>query len=148
MHWSLEAKKPTSQYYYVVLNSLSTVYSEKENFNLYRTWIDDKTMTSNQVFGRKYDHAGNLLKTIPRISTTHKGYSKFSKLFQEGEIPVLRFHLSDQDFNTLILDTGDDRETKYIGQLDLFTLFQFTSVELSLSGMGSRGQKKRPFKIS
>jgi len=151
MYWSLEANRPLIQYYYVILNEASTVYSELENFNFSRTWLGNGTITYNQVFGRKYERAGNLLKTIPRISLAHKGYTKFSKLFQEGEIPILHFHLSDQNFATLTQDTGYNRETKYTGQLDLFTpeeVFQFTNVELSLAGMGTRGHKKRPFKIS
>jgi len=150
MYWTVEANKPSTDYYYVILNENSVVYSEKANFNFQRKWTDGKN-TLNQIFGKRYDRAGNLLKTIPRVAEARSGCKKFSKLFQEGEVPVIRFHLSDQDYNTLVQDTGENRDTKYIGSMDLFTpdkVFQFTNVELELGGMASRGHKKHPFKVS
>jgi len=151
MYWSVDAKKPSNEYYYVILNQSSIMSSEKMEFNFSRKWESGKSATLNQVFGRKYDKAGKLLKTIPRISPPLEGYEKFSKLFQEGEVPVLRFHLSDQDFMKLKQDKGENIETKYIGNLDLFTpdeVFQFTNAELQLAGMGTRGYQKHPYKIS
>jgi len=149
MYWTVEANKPSTDYYYVILNENSVVYSEKANFNFQRKWTDGKN-TLNQIFGKRYDRAGNLLKTIPRIAEARKGCKKFSKLFQEGEVPVIRFHLSDQDYNTLVQD-NNDKTGKLNGSMDIFTpgeIFQFTNVTLELSGMGSRGFKKHPFKVS
>jgi spore coat protein CotH len=149
MYWTVEANKPSTDYYYVILNENSVVYSEKANFNFQRKWTDGKN-TLNQIFGKRYDRAGNLLKTIPRVAEARSGCKKFSKLFQEGEVPVIRFHLSDQDYTTLVQD--DSNQTgKLNGSMDIFTpgeIFQFTNVTLELSGMGSRGFKKHPFKVS
>jgi len=150
LYWTVEANKPSSEYFYVILNESNVVYSEKANFNFSRAWSGGKE-TLNQVFGNRYDRAGNLLKTIPRIHEARKGCTKYSKLFQEGEVPVIRMHLNDQDYTTLINDTGSNKDAKYIGSLDIITpdeVFQFTNVELELSGMGSRVYKKHPFKIS
>ncbi|OUM62435.1 hypothetical protein PIROE2DRAFT_61907 [Piromyces sp. E2] len=121
------------------------------NFSFARVWNNDGSITLNEVFGRKYDNADKLLKTIPRVYPAHEGYSKFSKLFQEGEVPVIRFHLSDEDFNSLINDDGNNTKTKYTGHLDILMsdgIFQFINTKLSLAGMSTRGHKKRPFKIS
>jgi len=70
MYWSVDAKKPSNEYYYVILNQSSIMSSEKMEFNFSRKWESGKSATLNQVFGRKYDKAGKLLKTIPRISTS------------------------------------------------------------------------------
>jgi len=151
MYWQVKAIRSSQYYYYVVLNETSIVYSEKENFNFARVWSEDGTITLNEVFGRQYDNADRILKTIPRVYPALKGYSKFSKLFQEGEVPILRFRISDNDFNTLINDKGEESHRKYYGQLDVLMsdgIYQFNNTELTLSGMSTRGHKKRPFKIS
>lgn len=148
MYWTVDANKPSAEYHYVILNDNTTAYGEKENLQFVRQWSDEQI---NHIFGRRIDRAGNLLKTIPRAYPAHPGYTKFSKLFQEGEMPVVRFFLNDQDYNTLMNDTGEGIDNKYVGSFDLFTadeIYQFTNATLELGGMGSRGFKKHPFKIS
>jgi len=153
MFWTVEANKPSNDYYYVIITQDSITYSEKANLSFSRTWGKGKSdsETYNQVFGNRYDHAGELLKTIPRIHEARKGCTKYSQLFQEGQVPVVRVQISDQDYNTLIADTGSNKENKYIGTMDFFTpddVFQYTNIEFEVGGMGSSVYKKHPFKVS
>jgi len=135
-----------SQYYYEVTG---TAQNELTLFGSPRTWDPSSTTTLYEVFGRRHSIGDDILATIPRLYEPLKGYDKYSALFQEGEIPVINVQISGPDYTTLTsLTSNEDVEFKV--EFDLYTPYEkyhFTNVTLTLSGQGSKGQEKKPYKI-
>jgi len=136
---------PTKYYYEIT----GTAQNELSMIGEPRTWDPQSTTTLYEVYGRKHSIGDDIIKTIPRLYAPLEGYDKFSPLFQEGEVPVINFHLTDVDYNRLISLTDDPKE-KFTIEFDLFTPYEqyhFTNVSLSLSGQGSRADDKKPYKV-
>lgn len=158
--WTGSAGDPSVHYYYVILNANGeTVAAENAGTQIDGSVVSDFIVNRtpsetvyNDVFGRQYDVAGDLLRPIPRVLDPLEGYSKFSELFQEGQVQNIRAVCSNADqVNHFISDSGEDREAAIDGcELSIITPtndFKFTNVTLELSGQGSRGYPKRPFKV-
>jgi len=146
--YELDYQGTPSQYYYEVTG---TALNELNIFGTPRTWVPESTTTFYEVFGRFHTIGDDILQTIPRLYPPLPGYSKFSQLFQEGELAVINVRMSDMDYNNLIsLTSNPDPEPKYVVEFDLYTPyeeFHFTNATLELSGQGSRGQEKKPYKV-
>jgi len=114
-----------------------------------RTWDPNSTTTLYEIFGREHTLGDNMIQTLPRYAKPLKGYNKYSQLYQEGELPVINVHMSEENYNELISLTSR-KEIEYIIEFDLITPYEkyhFTNARFSLSGQGSRNQDKKPYKI-
>jgi len=135
------------QYYYEMAGN--TTMSENVLFGgQQRTWDPEKQSTLFEVYGRRYTVGDNLIKTIPRLYPPHEGYKKFSKLFQEGEIPVIHVFMDSEQYNHLI--STEDKDIKYTIEFDFYSPYEkhhFTNASLSLSGQGTMDLDKKPYKI-
>jgi len=157
--WTGKANDPSNNYYYVILDANNNpVASENRGTQIDGTEVQELAIIRsgnedvNDVYGRPYSKAGDLLKPIPRAFDPLEGYKKFSELFQEGEVQNIRAVCPDQNqVNAFLGDTGEDREIKITGcNLSIISSYsenQFTNVTIELSGQGSRGYPKRPFKL-
>jgi len=157
--WIGSGNNPSNHYYYVVVDQNNNIVaaenqgtqidgSSVQEFSFVRSDIGDV----NDVFGRPYSKAGDLLKPIPRAYDPLEGYKKFSELFQEGEVQNIRAYCPDEmQVNAFLNDPGDNREISITGcELSIISSYsshRFTNVTLELSGQGSRGYPKRPFKV-
>jgi len=148
-----------NHYYYTILDANNNVIaSENQGNQIDGTMAPDFAFvrndigTINDVFGRPYSKAGDLLQPIPRVYDPLDGYKKFSELFQEGEVQNIRAYCADENqVNAFINDPGDNIDINITG-CDLTVISsesekKFTNVTIELSGQGSRGYPKRPFKI-
>jgi len=135
-----------NQYYYEVTG---TTHSELTLFGAPRAWDPSSTTTLYEVFGRRHSVGDDLIATIPRLYEPVKGYEKYSALFQEGEIPVINVQISAQQYAKLTSLTNN-QDVEFKVEFDLFTPYEkyhYTNVTLTLSGQGSKGQEKKPYKI-
>ncbi|OUM56219.1 hypothetical protein PIROE2DRAFT_19266 [Piromyces sp. E2] len=157
--WMGKADDPKNHYYYVIVDANNNIVATENQ----GTQIDGTTVQEfafvrnnigdlNDVYGRPYTKAGDLLKAIPRVYDPLDAYKKFSELFQEGEVQNIRAYCPDESqVNAFISDTGDNRDIAITGcELSVIASDsekRFTNVTIELSGQGSRGYPKRPFKI-
>jgi len=158
-YWMGKADDPSSHYYYVILDDNNNIMaSEAKGNQIDGTSIDafiinrNPSDSLNDVYGRPYSKAGDLLKPIPRIFDESDGTKNFSELFQEGEVQNVRAYCPDiNQVNALLSDRGDNREISIDGcELSIISSESdkiFTNVTIELSGQGSRGYPKRPFKV-
>jgi len=157
--WVGKGNDPANHYYYVITDDANNIVaSESVGTQIDGTAVDGFIITRtstenlNDVFGRPYSKAGDLLKPIPRVYDESDGYKKFSELYQEGEVQNIRAYCPDlNQVNAFLSDTGNDREIN-IQNCELTVISSenvktVTNVTLELSGQGSRGYPKRPFKI-
>ncbi|ORX78525.1 coth-domain-containing protein, partial [Anaeromyces robustus] len=157
--WVGKGNDPSNHYYYVILNDANNVVAaENVGTQIDGTGVDGfailrtSTESLNDVYGRPYSKAGDLLKPIPRIYEESDGIKKFSELYQEGEVQNIRAYCPDlNQVNAFLSDTGNDREIS-IQNCELTVISSenektVTNVTLELSGQGSRGYPKRPFKV-
>lgn len=157
--WSGKGNDPKNHYYYVIFDANNNIIaSEKQGNQIDGTTVNEFAFVRsdvgniNDVYGRPYSKAGDLLKPVPRVYDPLEGYKKFSELFQEGEVQNIRAFCRDENqVNAFINEPGDNREISITG-CDLSIISSgseniFTNVTIELSGQGSRGYPKRPFKI-
>jgi len=157
--WSGKGNDPSNHYYYVILDANNNVVAaENQGTQIDGTGVEAlSVLRSNsdsliEVYGRPYAKAGDLLKPIPRVFDPLEGYKAFSVLYQEGEVQNIRAFCPDEaQVNAFLSDTGDNRDITITGcELTIISSESdktFTNVTLGLSGQGSRGYPKRPFKI-
>jgi len=157
--WSGKGDDPKSHYYYIIVDANNNIIaSENQGNQIDGTTVIDFAFVRNDigdvndVYGRPYSKAGDLLKPIPRVYDPLDGYKKFSELFQEGEVQNIRAYCPDENqVSAFINDAGDNREISITGcELTVISSYsekRFTNVTIELSGQGSRGYPKRPFKI-
>ena len=156
--WVGNAADASNSYYYVIVDQNQKIVAA-ENLG---TQIDGTQINAfqrapskedlNDVYGRKYTKAGDLLQPIPRVYDPLDGYKKFSELFQEGEVQNIRAVCPDQNqVDAFLKDAGENREITITGcnlsVISSYSAKEFTNVTLELSGQGSRGYPKRPFKV-
>jgi len=156
--WVGNAADASNSYYYVIVDQNQNIVAA-ENLG---TQIDGTQINAfqrapskedlNDVYGRKYTKAGDLLQPIPRVYDPLDGYKKFSELFQEGEVQNIRAVCPDQNqVDAFLKDAGENREITITGcnlsVISSYSAKEFTNVTLELSGQGSRGYPKRPFKV-
>lgn len=145
--YELDYQGTPKQYYYEMDGNQTM--SEITLFNgQQRTWNPEKDTTLFEVFGRRYTVGDDLIKTIPRIYPAHEGYKKFSKLFQEGEIPVIHIIMGDEQYNQLV--RTDDKDTKFTVEFDFYSPYEklhYTNASIGLSGQGTMELDKKPYKI-
>jgi len=158
-YWVGKGNDPSNHYYYVILDDSNNIVASEntgtqidgsnvEGFAVIRTSNENL----NDVYGRPYSRAGDLLKPIPRVYDESDGFKKFSELYQEGEVQNIRAYCQNlNQVNAFLSDAGEDPEISIqnceltvISSEDVHT---FTNVTLELSGQGSRGYPKRPFKV-
>ncbi|ORX55331.1 coth-domain-containing protein [Piromyces finnis] len=157
--WVGKGNDPTNNYYYVITDSENNIIaSENQGTQIDGTnnqefaFIRGDNGDLNDVYGRPYSKAGDLLRPIPRAFDPLDGYKKFSELFQEGEVQNVRAYCPDENqVNALLNNRGDNIDISITG-CDLSIISsgsdkRFTNVTIELSGQGSRGYPKRPFKI-
>jgi len=158
-YWTGKANDPKVNYYYVIFDDSDNIVAAEnqgtqidgtyvQNFAVLRTSKDNV----NDVYGRPYSKAGDLLKPIPRVYDKSEGEKHFSELFQEGEVQNIRAYCPDlNQVSAFLEDKGENREINITGcELSIISSGhdnKFTNVTLELSGQGSRGFPKRPFKI-
>jgi len=157
--WKAKADDPKNQYFYVILDDNNNIVaSEALGTQIDGTEVDAFKFTRidmgnlNDVFGRPYSKAGDLLKPIPRVYPNQDIEEKFSELYQEGEVQSIRAYCPDlNQVNALLSDTGENIDINITGcELSVISSGSdklFTNVTIDLSGQGSRGFPKRPFKI-
>ncbi|ORX63767.1 coth-domain-containing protein [Anaeromyces robustus] len=142
----LDYQGTPNQYYYEVTG---TALNELTMFGTPRTWDSGSTTTFYEVFGRFRTIGDDILQTIPRLYPPLPGYDKYSQLFQEGELAVINVRMTDSDYINLTSLTSNT-EPSFIVEFDLYTPyeeFHFTNATFKLSGQGSRGQEKKPYKL-
>ncbi|ORX86416.1 coth-domain-containing protein [Anaeromyces robustus] len=160
--WKGSAPKATQNYYYVILDAnnqiinseanlvLDTKLAGTENLSFQRDPPDaSSTNTLNETFGAKYTIGDSIIKGIPRLLPKIQAYEKYSLLYQEGQVPNIRAECSQQNYQTLI--TSEEEELSLnnctLTYISPYEEIQFSDITLSIAGMGSRGFKKRPFKV-
>ncbi|ORX43372.1 hypothetical protein BCR36DRAFT_335971 [Piromyces finnis] len=135
-----------TQYYYEVTG---TTQNESVLFQSQRQWDPSSTTTLYEVFGRRNTIGDSIIQTIPRLYPKLEGYDKYSQLFQEGEIPVINLHMEIADYNSLT-QLSSNQDVEYKVSFDFYSPYEkltFTNVTLGLSGQGSKGQEKKPYKF-
>lgn len=158
--WVGKADDASNSYYYVIVDQgQNIVAAENTGAQIDGTQVEGMAFQRapskddlNDVYGRKYTKAGDLLNPIPRVYDPLDGYKKFSELFQEGEVQNIRAVCPDQNqVNAFLNDAGENREISITGcnlsVISSYSAKEFTNVTLELSGQGSRGYPKRPFKV-
>jgi len=85
-----------------------------------RTWDPNSTTTLYEIFGREHTLGDDFIQTLPRYAKPLEGYKKYSQLYQEGELPVINVHMSEENYNELITLTSR-QEIEYIIEFDLIT---------------------------
>ncbi|ORX85510.1 coth-domain-containing protein [Anaeromyces robustus] len=145
--YELDYQGTPNQYYYEMAGNQTM--SENILFNgKQRTWTSGNDSTLYEVFGRRYTVGDELIKTIPRIFPPLDGYEKFSKLFQEGEIPVIHITMNSTVYEQLV--STESKDDKFIMEFDYYSPYEkrhFTNATIGLSGQGTMELDKKPFKI-
>lgn len=158
-YWTGQADDPKNNYFYAILDANNNIVaSEALGTQIDGTGVEafafsrSNSGDMNDVYGRPYSKAGDLLKPIPRAYPLSDGAKNFSELYQEGEVQNVRAYCPDTNqVNALLYDAGDNREISITGcELSVISSYsenKFTNVTIELSGQGSRGFPKRPFKV-
>jgi hypothetical protein len=121
------------------------------NLSFQRDPPSDTTSTStlNETFGAKYTVGDSIIKGIPRVYPKLPAYDKYSLLYQEGQVPNIRAECNQASYNTLL--TSTEKELSLINctmtYISPYEELYYPDITLSLAGQGSRGFKKRPFKV-
>jgi len=146
--YEYEFEGTPSKYYYEIIGVPQQ--SESVLFGgATRTWDPNSTTTLYEVYGRLMTLGDDIIQTLPRIAEPLEGYDKYSSLFQEGVLPVVNVHMSDENYNHLVTIT-QNTELNFKIEFDLFTPYEeyhFTNATFDLSGQGSKTKNKKPYKI-
>lgn len=114
--WRGVADKPTTSYYYAILDNFGNIVTSEaslpinaelagaEDLSFQREPPTDPSTSStlNEIFGAKYTLGDSLIRGFPRLFPKRQAYSKYSLLYQEGQVPNIRAECNQNAYNTLV----------------------------------------------